>query len=106
MQNPLRLRNRALTSEQTEEVQRLVFELVRERLVDAFGENGMYTVGMKDPRAVDTVFSATVAESLAWDVAAQLAAPARNSHQAVPVSLPSQVPAVGQTRAVEEQLVA
>ncbi len=47
MANPLRRRNRALTAEQYGEVQTLVFDLVRERLVEAFGPNGMWTVSMK-----------------------------------------------------------
>jgi hypothetical protein len=79
--NPLRRRNRGLTPEQSEEVQKLVFELVRERLVQAFGSDGMWTVSMKDRAAVDTVFGETVAEHLAWDVAAQLAPQKKSRHQ-------------------------
>ncbi len=88
VQNPLRRRNRALTAEQYEEVQKLVFDLVRERLAGAFGANGMWSVAMKDPNAVDSIFSETVAESLAWDVAAQLSAPKKSRHQAPPKTLP------------------
>jgi hypothetical protein len=81
--NPLRRRNRGLTPEQSEEVQKLVFELVRERLVQAFGNDGMWTVSMKDRNAVDSVFGETVAEHLAWDVAAQLAPQKKSRHQGV-----------------------
>jgi hypothetical protein len=89
--NPLRRRNRGLTPEQSEEVQKLVFELVRERLSAAFGANGMWTVEMKDRNAVDSIFSATVAEALAWDIAAQLAQPKKKNkkHQAAAESKPS-----------------
>ena len=89
MQNPLRRRNRALTAEQHEEVQKLVFELVRERLAAAFGATGMWSVSMKDANAIDSIFSETVAESLAWDVAAQLAAPKKSRHQASPKNFPA-----------------
>lgn len=82
MQNPLRRRNRALTGEQREEVQKLVFDLVQSQLVAAFGTDGMWTVSMKDRTAIDSFFSQTVAETLAWNIAAQLAVPKKSRHQA------------------------
>jgi hypothetical protein len=90
--NPLRRRNRGLTPEQSEEVQKLVFELVRERLAAAFGREGMWSVTMKDRNAVDGIFSATVAETLAWDVAAKLAQPKKSRHQAAAETKPSRAP--------------
>ncbi len=113
--NPLRRRNRALTAEQYTEVQSLVFDLVRDRLVEAFGPTGMWTVTMKSSDDLDAVFSETVAESLAWEVAGQLAPPAKSRHQAepgnpvkqMPERMPEQIP---EPEAViepaEEQLVA
>jgi hypothetical protein len=83
VQNPLRRRNRALTVEQREEVQKLVFDLVQTQLVSAFGADGMWTVSMKDRTAIDTFFSKTVAETLAWKIAAQLAEPKKSRHQAL-----------------------
>ncbi len=89
MQNPLRRRNRALTAHQYDEVQKLVFDLVRERLVEAFGPNGMWTVGMKGDGENQGVFSETVAESLAWDVAAQLHS---SSEAPAAVTVPTEAP--------------
>ncbi len=109
MQNPLRRRTRgprarALTAEQHDEVQRLVFDLVRERLVEAFGPNGLWTVGMKGDHDYDEVFSVTVAESLAWDVAAELAPPVTVPSQAPSTQAPTARFDVDSQRA--EQLVA
>jgi len=75
--NPLRRRNRdrGLTPEQRDEVQKLVFELVQTRLIHAFGPRGMFTVTPHDPTAVDTFFAQAVADTIAWDVAAKLATP-------------------------------
>lgn len=82
MHNPLRRRNRAVTFEQREELQRLVFDLVQSQLVAAFGADGMWTVTVKDRASVDSIFSATVADTLAWNIAAQLAVPKKSRHQA------------------------
>jgi hypothetical protein len=123
VQNPLRRRNRALTAEQQEEVQKLVFELVRERLASAFGPRGMWSVNMKDRDAVDAIFAETVSESLAWDVATQLAPPKKSRHQAAaetkasrqqtqpvvtvqPTYLPAAGPVIVEESAREERLVA
>ncbi len=107
MQNPLRRHTRALTAEQSDEVQKLVFDLVRERLVEAFGPNGLWTVGMKGDHEDDEVFSETVAESLAWDVAGQLqspAAPVSAEAPKAPVHVPAAPFEADSSRA--EQLVA
>ncbi len=92
VQNPLRRstrgpRTRTLTAEQYDEVQKLVFDLVRERLVAAFGPNGLWTVGMKGDHEDDEVFSETVAESLAWDVAHELGVPTTIKTSSAPVTL-------------------
>jgi hypothetical protein len=116
VQNPLRRsikspRSRALTADQYDEVQKLVFELVRERLVDAFGPTGMYSVGMKDVVEEHSVFNETVAESLAWDIAAQLAPKnSKKKHEAEAsapvVTMPVETPAAQSDDARAEQLVA
>jgi hypothetical protein len=115
VQNPLRRRTRALTAEQYDEVQKLVFDLVRERLVEAFGPSGMWTVSMKSVAEEHSVFNETVAESLAWDIAGQLAAPSKKKHEAAGgapvVKLPAETPvelpvAVDEPSHAAEQLVA
>ncbi|MBK4346388.1 hypothetical protein [Lacisediminihabitans changchengi] len=77
MINPLRRRNRdrGLTLEQRDEVQKLVYELVQTRLIHAFGPRGLFTVTPHDSSAVDTFFAQAVADTIAWDVAAKLASP-------------------------------
>jgi hypothetical protein len=120
VQNPLRRsikspRSRALTADQYDEVQKLVFDLVRERLVEAFGPTGMYSVGLKDVIEEHSVFNETVAESLAWDIAAQLAPKTKKKHEAAAgapvvtapvVTMPVETPAAEPDDARAEQLVA
>jgi hypothetical protein len=95
MMNFSRKRNRALTPAQTEEVQKLAYELVRERLTKAFGADGMWSVNLRRKGDTEVLFGATVAETLAHDIATQLGlpAPARMpAHEATPVASPSLAP--------------
>ena len=95
MMNFSRKRNRALTPAQTEEVQKLAYELVRERLTKAFGVDGMWSVNLRRKGDTEVLFGATVAETLAHDIATQLGlpAPARMpAHEATPVASPSLEP--------------
>jgi hypothetical protein len=90
VQNPLRRRTRALTAEQYDEVQKLVFDLVRERLVESFGPTGMWTVSMKGIAEEHNIFNETVAESLAWSIAAELAPQKKAAAPQSEVSLPTE----------------
>lgn len=81
----------------------MVYDLVHERLLGAFGADGMWTVTMKDPTAIDGFFTETVAQSLAWNIAAQLAVPKKSRHQAAAAfaaAPPRAVPALVETRLV------
>jgi len=108
VQNPLRRRNRAVAGEPAEEVQQLVFDLVRERLVAAFGADGMWSVSTRGHQDVDNFFSETVAESLAWNIASQLAPPQQNRHEALaePHKLPIAPEMTSAAVAVSARLVA
>ncbi|CAN5223311.1 hypothetical protein BH09ACT1_BH09ACT1_18100 [soil metagenome] len=66
-------RSRAVSAAEYEELQELVFELVRERLRKAVGKGGMWSISLRKPADTDTVFGEAVAERLAWDVAAHIA---------------------------------
>jgi hypothetical protein len=81
-------RSRAVSPAEYEELQELVYELVRERLIAAIGAGGMWSIDFRKPGNSDTVFGETVAERLAWDVAAHIAPrqPAANVHSAQPVA--------------------
>ncbi len=81
-------RTREVSSAEYEELQELVYELVRERLIAAIGAGGMWSIDFRKPGNSDTVFGETVAERLAWDVAAHIAPhqPAANVHSAQPVA--------------------
>ncbi|MDJ0335872.1 hypothetical protein QMG83_11610 [Salinibacterium sp. G-O1] len=54
----------------TEVEQQLVFDLMRERLIDMFGPGGSFRISMGRPAADDAFFVATVADTIAHEVAA------------------------------------
>ncbi|MET4781670.1 hypothetical protein [Glaciihabitans sp. UYNi722] len=80
-------RTREVSPAEYEELQELVYELVRERLTAAIGVGGMWSIDFRKPTDNNAVFSETVAERLAWDVAAHIAPhqPVANVHSAQPV---------------------
>ena len=53
----------------TEVEQQLVFDLMRERLIDMFGPGGSFRITMGRPAADDEFFVATVADTIAHEVA-------------------------------------
>lgn len=56
-----------------EELQELVFDLVRERVLAAIGVGGMWSIDFRKTGDTDAFFGVTVAERIARDVAAQIA---------------------------------
>ena len=80
-------RTREVSPAEYEELQELVYELVRERLTAAIGAGGMWSIDFRKPGDGGAIFGETVAERLAWDVAAHVAPhqPAANVHSAQPV---------------------
>jgi hypothetical protein len=72
-----------------ERVQELVHELMRARLNELFGPDGSFRVTLGRATADDAVFVSTVADTIAWDVAAAL-----DEHEhATPRRLSQQLPA-------------
>lgn len=67
---------RHTTSSEAE--QQLVFDLMRERLLQMFGAGGQFRIGLGTPTAEDAVFVATVADTIAHSVATAFN-PARSS---------------------------
>jgi hypothetical protein len=67
-------RSDALTNElqADERVQQLVHELMRARLNELFGPGGSFRVTLGRATADDALFVSTVADTIAWDVAAAL----------------------------------
>jgi hypothetical protein len=55
-----------------ERVQQLVHDLMRERLNELFGPGGSFRVTLGRATQDDAVFVSTVADTIAWDVAAAL----------------------------------
>ena len=71
-----------------ERVQQLAYELMRSRLNDLFGPGGSFRITLGRATAEDALFVATVADTIAWDVAAALA-----EHKSVPRRAADQLPA-------------
>lgn len=62
---------------------------MRARLFDLFGPGGSFRITLGRPSADDAVFVSTVADTVAWEVAASLAAPRATvaHHIATPAEL-------------------
>jgi hypothetical protein len=72
-----------------ERVQELVHELMRARLNELFGPGGSFKVTLGRATADDALFVSTVADTIAWDVAAAI-----DEHEhATPRRLSDQLPA-------------
>ena len=52
--------------------QQLIFDLVRERLFELFGPGGSFRVTLGRATPGEAVFASTVADTVAWDIAAGL----------------------------------
>jgi hypothetical protein len=59
-----------------EDIQRMVYDLVRDRVLRTLGPDGSFAVTMRHAGDVDGLFSETLAESIAWDVALRVQSPA------------------------------
>jgi hypothetical protein len=71
----------------TEQLQDEVYELMRLRLVELFGPGGSFRITLGRPTGEDAVFVETVADTIAWDVAASID---RTAHE--PRRLSDQLP--------------
>ncbi len=56
-------------------LQRQIYDLVRERVLESIGVGGNWTVGFRRSSDTDTFFSDTMADMIAWDVVARLTPP-------------------------------
>jgi hypothetical protein len=71
-----RKHSRTISPEESAELEELVFDLVRERLLKAVGAGGMWTLQFRASTDTDSLFGETISEYIARDIANQLAAPA------------------------------
>ena len=74
--NTLSTHRRTISPEASAELEALVFDLVRERLLKAVGAGGMWTLQFRASTDTDTLFGETISEFIARDIANQLAMPA------------------------------
>ena len=70
-----RTHSRTISPEESAELEELVFELVRERLLKAVGAGGMWTLQFRASTDTDSLFGETISEYIARDIADQIAAP-------------------------------
>jgi hypothetical protein len=87
----------------TEQLQDEVYAMMRERLLELFGPGGSFRITLGRPTGEEAVFVETVAETIAWDVAASID---RAEHQ--PRRLAEQLPEEEHEaiwRHVEEELL-
>ena len=71
-----RTHSRTISLEESTELEELVFDLVRERLLKAVGAGGMWTLQFRASTDTDSLFGETISEFIARDIANQIAAPA------------------------------
>jgi hypothetical protein len=71
-----RTHSRTISPEESTELEELVFDLVRERLLKAVGAGGMWTLQFRASTDTDSLFGETISEYIARDIANHLAAPA------------------------------
>ncbi|WP_394771539.1 hypothetical protein [Lacisediminihabitans sp.] len=77
--------NSSVSPADYEELQELVFELVRERVLAAVGVGGMWSIDFRKAGDTDAFFGVTVAERIARDVAAQIAPQSAEAAESAPV---------------------
>lgn len=65
-------RRPAVVQPTDEDLQRLVYDLVRERVLSTLGPDGSFAVTIRSGNDADAFFSETFAESIAWDVARRI----------------------------------
>lgn len=71
-----RKHSRTISPEVSAELEELVFDLVRERLLKAVGAGGMWTLQFRASTDTDSLFGETISEYIARDIANQIAVPA------------------------------
>lgn len=71
-----RTHSRTISPEESAELEELVFDLVRERLLKAVGAGGMWTLQFRSSTDTDSLFGETISEYIARDIANQISAPA------------------------------
>jgi len=71
-----RMHNPTISPEESAELQELVFDLVRDRLLKAVGAGGMWTLQFRASTDTDSLFGQTISEYIARDIADQIASPA------------------------------
>jgi len=71
-----RKHNSTISPEESVELQELVFDLVRDRLLKAVGAGGMWTLQFRATTDTDSLFGETISEYIARDIADQIAATA------------------------------
>jgi hypothetical protein len=64
-----------LSPADSHELEALVFDLVRERLLKAVGAAGMWTLQFRGESDTDSLFGETIAEFIARDIATHIASP-------------------------------
>lgn len=74
------------------EDQQLVYDRMRERLMQLFGPGGSFRISLGRATDDEGFFAQTVAETVAWEVAASLAAPAKPASLAATLMGPPQGP--------------
>ena len=68
--------SRTSSPNESGELQQLVFDLVRERLLKAVGAGGMWTLQFRANTDTDSLFGQTISEYIARDISNQIAASA------------------------------
>ena len=71
-----RTHSRTISPEESAELEELVYDLVRERLLKAVGAGGMWTLQFRTSTDTDSLFGETISEYIARDIANQIATPA------------------------------
>jgi hypothetical protein len=71
-----RTHSRTISPEESTELEELVFDLVRERLLKAVGAGGMWTLQFRASTDTDSLFGETISEYIARDIANQISVPA------------------------------
>lgn len=59
----------------THELQKMIFDLVRTRMLESIGSNGNWTLSPRSASDTDGFFSETMADMIAWDVANKMLPP-------------------------------
>ncbi len=88
-----RKHSRKVSAADSAELEAIVFDLVRNRLLDAVGAGGMWTLQFRSESDTDVIFGETIAEIIARDVAGNIAADhAAADHTAIIEATPSEAP--------------